>query len=140
MGKAGFHLNEKNDLNLRLGYNLARIQDFGKHDNEEGGGLGINVGYRHYLKEDRKGWFYEGKTSVWFMNIDWRDDIPLRTGSTYITVLQPTAVVGYAFKLSESFSLNTYAGFGYEINIISSGEDVGEGGISLLGFSLTKNF
>ncbi|WP_339608299.1 hypothetical protein [uncultured Roseivirga sp.] len=140
MAKTGFSLNDHNVLNARIGYNMARRKNFGKHDNEEGGGLGLNAGFRHYLKSVHTGFYYELKTSVWFLNIDWRDNNPNRTGSTSITVFQPTAMIGYDFSLNSKFSVGAYAGFGYEINVISSGEDVGQGGISLAGFSLSHKF
>ncbi|KYG79025.1 hypothetical protein [Roseivirga echinicomitans] len=138
MAKTAFNLNEHNVLNTRIGYNMARRQDFGEHDNEEGGGLGLNIGFKHYLKPASSGLYYELKSSIWFMNIDWRDNKPIRTGSTSITVFQPTAIAGYDFNLSSKVSFGLYAEFGYEINVISSGEDVGQGGISLVGFSLSR--
>tara|TARA_R110001592_G_scaffold40359_9_gene132612 strand:- start:1466 stop:2005 length:540 start_codon:yes stop_codon:yes gene_type:complete len=138
MAKTAFSLNEHNVLTTRIGYNMARRQDFGEHDNEEGGGLGFNVGFKHYLKPARSGFYYELKSSVWFMNIDWKDNSPNRTGSTSITVFQPTVMAGYDFNLNSKLSLGLYAGFGYEVNVISSGEDVGQGGMSLVGFSLSR--
>lgn len=138
MAKMAFPLKEHNALNVRVGYNMARRKDFGKHDNEKGGGLGLNAGFKHYLKPTNNGFYYELKTSFWFMNIDWADNDPYKTGSTFITVFQPTAMVGYDFPLSTKTFLGFYAGFGYEINVISSGEDVGQGGISLVGFSISR--
>jgi len=138
LAKTAFSLNEQNILNARIGYNMARRQDFGEHDNEEGGGLGLNVGFKHYLKPIHSGFYYELKSSIWFMNIDWRDNKPNRNGSTSITVFQPTAMAGYDFNLNSKLFLGLYAGFGYEINVISSGEAVGQGGISLVGLSLLR--
>lgn len=138
MAKANFNLNEKNQFTTKLGYNMARRQDFGEHDNEEGGGFGANLTVKHYLKENYLGWNYSLRASLWMMTINWRNNSPVQSGSTYITVLQPTISGGYDFALNSKLKLGLFVAFGYEINILSSGQDVGQGGISLIGFSLSQ--
>lgn len=124
-------------LTGKLGYNIARRQDFGEHDKEEGGGPGFTAAYKRYLKADKSGWFIERRLGFWFLDIDWQDNTPLRTGNTDITVLQPTLGAGYDFILNQSrLKLGLFAAFGYEANIITSGEEVGQGGISLIGISI----
>lgn len=137
MGKADFNLSENNQFTAKAGYNMARRQDFGEHDNEEGGGLGLNIAFKHYFKENYLGWNYSLRASLWMMTIDWRNDNPAQSGSTSITVFQPTISGGYDFALDPKLKLGLFVAFGYEINVISSGQEVGQGGISLAGFSLS---
>ena len=57
-------------------------------------------------------------------------------GNTDITVLQPTVAAGYDFLLKgEKIKLGVFVAAGYEVNIVTSGEEVGEGGISIIGAS-----
>uniref|UniRef100_UPI004048C4B4 hypothetical protein n=1 Tax=Roseivirga sp. TaxID=1964215 RepID=UPI004048C4B4 len=137
MGKADFNLSKNNQFTAKAGYNMARRQDFGEHDNEEGGGLGLNLAFKHYFKADYLGWNYSLRASLWMMTIDWSNDAPTQTGSTSITVFQPTLSGGYDFRLNPNLKLGLFVAFGYEINVISSGQEVGQGGISLAGFSLS---
>lgn len=130
----GFQASPKSEIIGSLGYNIARRQDFGVHDNEEGGGFGYAFAYKRYFKEGLKDWFLEAQTSFWYMNIDWTDNNPANSGSTEITVFQPTIGIGYDFQLKgDRLKIALKAAFGYEININTQGEEVGEGGISLFG-------
>ncbi|MFT6827223.1 MAG: hypothetical protein ACJAZV_000504 [Roseivirga sp.] len=138
MAKANFNLSEKNQFTTKVGYNMARRQDFGEHDNEEGGGLGANLAFKHYFKENYSGWNYSLRASLWMMTIDWSNNAPAQSGTTSITVFQPTISGGYDFALNPKLKLGIFVAFGYEINVISSGQDVGQGGISLLGFSISQ--
>lgn len=71
------------------------------------------------------------------MDIDWRDDAGPRAGSTDITVLQPTVQGGYDFSLGGGrFVLETTLAAGFEFNVRTDGEDVGEGPILLLGLGI----
>ncbi|OEK01695.1 hypothetical protein BFP97_09275 [Roseivirga sp. 4D4] len=133
--KANWAMSANSMLVGKLGYNIAMRQDFGKHDDEEGGGPGFTLAYKRYFKSGFSGWFLEGRASMWFLDIDWRDDQPLRSGNTDITVLQPTIGLGYDFLINDSIKLGLIGAFGYELNVATSGEPVGEGGISLLGIS-----
>jgi len=138
--RVGFQASPKSELIGSLGYNIAGRQDFGVHDNEEGGGLGYALAYKQYFKEGLKAWFVEAQTSFWQMDIDWTDNNPSNSGSTYITVFQPTIGFGYDFQLKgDRLKISLKAAFGSEININTQGEDVGEGGISLFGASLAYN-
>ena len=130
--------------NLRAGYNFARRRDLGEHDEENGGGLGISLGTRYYFKETYRGIFIGLRSDLWFLSIDWEDEIPNsdpRAGTTDITVLQPMGEGGYTFLLKQhNLALSLYISLGYEINVRTSGEAVGEGPISLLGFAFNKRF
>jgi hypothetical protein len=128
--------------NLRLGYNFARRRDLGEHDNEEGGGMGGGLGVRYFFKPQYQGLFLGLRMDLWKMDIDWRTDGPPGPsiiGNTEITVLQPLAEGGYAFTLADgNWVVVPKISLGYEINIKSEGEDVGEGAISLIGVSIQR--
>lgn len=135
--KAAWAVSTKSMLIGKVGYNMAMRQDFGKHDSEEGGGLGFTAAYKRYLKAGFSGWFVEARAGMWLLDIDWVDNSPSRSGNTNITVFQPTAGIGYDFKLNEHLKLGLNAAFGYEVNLATKGEPVGEGGISLIGISFS---
>ncbi len=136
--RADWPLSDKGLLVAKLGYNFAERQDFGKHDQEDGGGPGIAMGYKHYLKAGIKGWFAEARMSIWFLDIDWKDNVPAAMGNTDITVLQPTLAAGYDFLLKgEKIKIGFFVPAGYEVNLVTSGQEVGEGGISIIGASFT---
>lgn len=135
--KGDWAVSPKSMLIGKIGYNRAMRQDFGKHDSEEGGGLGFTAAYKRYLKAGFSGWFVEARAGMWFLDIDWRDDSPARFGNTDISVFQPTAGIGYDFKLNENLKLGLIAAFGYEVNVATKGDPVGEGGISLIGISFS---
>ncbi len=136
--KASWPLSDKGEFIGKLGYNIARRQNFGEHDKENGSGPGFTLAYKHYLKPDRYGWFAEVRMGTWFLDIDWQDNSPLRTGNSDISVFQPTAGIGYDFLLNDNkIKLGFIVAFGYEVNIVTSGEEVGQGGISLFGASLS---
>ena len=134
--KADWPLSNKGLLVAKVGYNIAERQDFGEHDQEDGGGLGLALGYKRYLKEGMQGLYAEARMSVWFLDIDWRNNTPAAMGNTDITVLQPTIAAGYDFLLKgEKIKLGIFVAAGYEVNVITSGEEVGQGGISIIGAS-----
>jgi len=135
--RADWPLNKKGLLVAKIGYNIAERQDFGEHDQEDGGGLGLAMGYKYYFKEGFKGLYTEARLSAWFLDIDWRNNSPAAAGNTDITVLQPTLAAGYDFLLKgDKVKLGLFAAVGYEINIVTSGEEVGQGGISIIGASI----
>jgi hypothetical protein len=145
-----YRLSERGELGLRAGYNFTDRGDFGEHDDEEGGGPGVGVAYRHHfapLDEDglnQDGWIAGANLDLWYLEIDWEDDpsptAPLgREGSTDVLVLQPTAELGYAWRLGSGTlrrgRLELTLALGAEINADTDGEDVGEGAIALLGIA-----
>tara|TARA_R110000868_G_scaffold235273_8_gene489137 strand:+ start:42712 stop:43275 length:564 start_codon:yes stop_codon:yes gene_type:complete len=138
------HLN----LNSQVGYNFTDRRDWGKHDSENGGGFGFGLGL------ERSGFLTERlsvilRTDLWFMDIDWRDTeficpfVPPCgnidfTGSSEITVLHPTFGFAYLIPITDRVYLKPSFTFGYEINIKTEGEDVGEGAILLVGFQFGR--
>lgn len=149
--RGGLELSSRQELSVRLGYNLTRRGDFGEHDNEEGGGPGFSLGYRYYIKDELDGFFLGARTNLWFMEIDWRDENRIVcgigpcpgdvSGTTDIIVLQPTAEVGYnLIGGRSSWLLAPVVAFGWEFNIRTEGETVGEGAILLGGLNISYLF
>ncbi len=134
--------------NLRFGYNLARRSDLGEHDDERGGGFGGSLGARYFFNREYSKFFVGLRTDIWWMEIDWTTidpdvniGLPIRTGETDITVLQPLIEGGYAFIFSEDkWAVIPKISLGFEINIRTKGEEVGEGAISLIGVSIHRRF
>jgi hypothetical protein len=136
-----FPLSDADALHAFAGYNFTDRRDFGKHENEEGGGPGFGLAWRHYFGKDHNGWHIGVRTDLWFLDIDWQDDSVARNGKTEITVLQPTAQGGYTWIFSDGrIAVSATAAFGAEINIKTAGEEVGEGAILLLGVGLGYRF
>lgn len=136
-------LSQDSVLTVRAAVNDTDRQDFGEFDNEEGDGVGGGVGYRQYFGPYFDGWMWGARVDLWDLEIDWRDDPPAvgaTSGTTDILVLQPTIEGGYTWWLDEerTWRLTASAGFGFEINVDTDGEDVGEGAIGLLGLTLTR--
>lgn len=141
--RAMHQLRQKSALMMRIGYNNAQRQDFGEHNDEQGGGPGMSLGYRYYLSDnDLSRFFVAARLGIWFMNINWKDERMgvEETGSTFIGVLQPTFAGGYQHVTKNKWSFGLSAAFGIEWNVISNGENVGQGGISILFISLSKRF
>jgi len=133
-------LSEHDTATLRLGYNDTNRRDYGEHDDEEGGGPGGGIGWRHYRGPEYTGWLYGARIDLWDLEIDWEEDDGSR-GTTDVLVLQPTVEGGYAFRLGDSpWRLELVAAFGAEVNVDTDGEDVGEGAIGLVGLTLTRAF
>jgi len=131
----------KTSLFLRAGANFANRKDFSLYnDNERGIGFGGSLGYRKHINLN-KGRIMAGiNTDLWNMWINWKNNIgePNQTqGRTYTLVLQPWLESGYFIWAKNSlFQVGVTAGFGREINIITTGKDVGQGWI----FSLLFQF
>lgn len=126
------HLNQKSSLLFRLGANITDRQDFSDENvTEEGSGFGGSAGFRKRYPWG-KGDFVAGfNTDVWSLNIDWTDigptDAPI-SGSTYILVVQPWLEAGYFLPIKNSKSqIGLTLGFGREINVITSDEEVAQG-------------
>jgi hypothetical protein len=130
----------RNEVNLRLGLNLFDHRDLGVQEEEIGGGGGGSLGYRRYFADGGTGFFLGARTDLWVNRNRWRDEIGTPTevsGTTNLLVVQPTAEAGYRLGLGESrWLLAPTLGFGFEVNVVSDGADVGQGAIVLLGVSL----
>jgi hypothetical protein len=140
-GHASLALSAADAIAVYLGYNVTDRGDFGEHDDEEGGGVGVGAAIRHSFGADGAGWHIGARTDLWFLDIDWSDAGGARVGMTEVTVLQPTARAGYAWLLSgKRLRLDATVALGAEINIRTRGEDVGEGVILLGGIGLSYRF
>lgn len=126
-------------INARVGYNVADRKDWGVQDNEVGQGAGFSIGYRYYLRSVVEGLFVGARADMWWLDIDWRDDIAGQQsmrGTSEITVFQPTLEIGYRSTFfNDRISLAPALALGREMNIKTKGAEVGQGGIVLLGFS-----
>jgi len=125
-------------IDFRLGYNSLDHRDLGVQENEEGGGFGGTIGYRYYFQPEHHKFFLGARTDLWFNSVDWINSTEF--GNTKITVLQPTAILGYLFLLNEKFVLTPTAALGAEINIKTEGAEVGQGAILLWGINLAYRF
>ncbi len=150
-----YALGNNSYITSRIGYNFTDRRNWGKHDNEEGGGPGFSLGYEY------KGLFSENvnlhiRSDLWFLDINWNNQVDIEKacegippglcypifprGKTKIIVLQPTVGLSYVTDLNNRFFLKPSLSFGYEINIQTKGEDVGEGAIILGGINLGYRF
>lgn len=127
----------------KLGINLADRHDWsGLNDDERGIGFGGSLGYRCFLRKDKSTPFIGTRGELYNTNIHWKNDIGKTTetsGTTKIIVYQPSFEVGYWFKPQNSkWSYTLSAGAGIEINILTRGRQVGEGGMWLSTFSILR--
>ncbi|MBO6573288.1 MAG: hypothetical protein JJ958_12695 [Balneola sp.] len=145
-----FNIGNNSYLTSRIGYNFTDRQDFGKNDNEEGGGPGFGIGYvrSDFISSDLS---VHIRTDLWFMDIDWRDSQTICgtvspcfeqdiNGTSEIIILQPTVGIEYNIPFSANLFLKPSLSIGYEINIKTKGREVGEGAILLIGLSLGRRF
>ena len=145
-----FNIGNNSYLTSWIGYNFTDRQDFGKNDNEEGGGPGFGIGYvrSDFISSDLS---VHIRTDLWFMDIDWRDSQTICgtvspcfeqgiNGTSEIIILQPTVGIEYMIPSSTNLFLKPSLSFGYEINIKTKGREVGEGAILLIGLSLGRRF
>ena len=140
----GYSLNEKEQIHTRVGYNIVRHRDLGEHEDERGGGFGGSFGYRYHFKAMTNSFFVGAKSDIWWNEVDWKDDIGQTTerrGSTNVTVLQPTAELGYALPIGQKRArLLLSLALGAEINVRTEGAEVGQGAILLIGATFYKQF
>ncbi|MDX1476663.1 MAG: hypothetical protein R3301_03120 [Saprospiraceae bacterium] len=133
-------LTDRASLTGRIGYNIVYHGDAGVHDDERGGGFGFSLGYRRHLGGALSRWFGEMRCDIWFNEIDWEDrsgDTVVAEGTSEVTVVQPTAKVGYRLAIGQGGTqLVPSLAFGAEINAQTKGAAVGQGAILLVGLSL----
>jgi hypothetical protein len=131
--------NNHHSFNARLATNITKRWDFsGLNDDERGIGYGGSLGYRYYLTPQCRGLYLGARTDLWFMQVNWEDSSELiSSGTTNITVVQPTFEIGYLFHFN-SWELGTAFVNGTEINVKTEGEPVGEGWITLWQLRISK--
>ncbi len=131
-------LGQAGSLEFRVGYNIVDHRDLGIQDDEKGGGVGASIGYSHSIW---KGVRLGARADVWWNSIDWKMDpgtIMEVGGTTEVTVFQPTATLDYPINLG-AWSLVPRIAFGAEINVKTTGEEVGQGAILLGGVSILRS-
>ena len=128
-------------IHLRAGANIFNHRNWGKHFTEKGNGYGFSVGYKRYFQPGHERWFLGARSDLWFNKVNWTKDIalPPYSGTTTITVIQPTAEVGFTF-VKNTFYFSPTLALGFEINTNTVGEPTGEGAIVLLGLHTGLRF
>jgi len=131
-------------VHFRLGYQRIRHEDFGVHDDERGNGRGFSLGYSWFLKPGGfKGWSFGVRSDLWFNTLDWIDnegEPDEMSGTTDVVVLQPTVDAAYRWRISDNYFVMPSIAAGFEINVDTDGEDVGEGFILLVGIVAGYSF
>ncbi len=142
-GHFEFGLGQHHALAFRAGVNIFDHRDLGVQEEEKGSGPGFTVGYNYYFNPTHQGWFLGIRNDFWFNSVDWRNNLGSASetsGNTQIVVMQPTAIAGHLFILNNQWVVTPTLAFGYEINVVEEGEDVGEGAILLWGVNLGYRF
>jgi hypothetical protein len=120
-------------IHIHAGINASDRRDWGKHALERGAGFGAGVAGHRYRGAERTGPWIGARLDFWAMTIEWAD--PTRSGETTMTVMQPTARVGWTLPaIGKEFDFS--ASLGMEMNLNTSGEAVGEGAVFLLGIAV----
>jgi hypothetical protein len=137
--RADLYLGKHTNWNFRIAYNDIDRKDFSTlNDTEVGGGLGASLGYRYYFGK-RKGIFVGGRADVWGLRIDWTDasnPVTMQSGTTNITVLQPTIEVGYQFFIKKHWVIAPAFTNGYELNVVTKGDEVMGSFVTLIGVNV----
>lgn len=128
----------------KLGINIANRHNWsGLNDNEEGTGYGGSLGYRFLFKSNQNTFFIGTRGELYYTSINWQNDIGTpeeTTGSTKILVYQPSLEFGYwVHSKNKKWSAVLSAGVGAEINLITKGKPVGEGGMYLSAVSVYRS-
>ncbi len=137
---ANFLITPRHIINVRTATNITNRHDWsGKNDNEKGKGYGGSLGYRYIFTPDKNSFYIGVRADLWRMKIDWENYVGTLSeikGRTKIWIFQPSAEFGYKIiSNNEKWNLLFSSGVGKEINIRTSGKEVGEGGMWLLGAS-----
>ncbi|MCF8238228.1 MAG: hypothetical protein K9I85_08745 [Saprospiraceae bacterium] len=135
----GCSLGTNGALEARIGYNFIDHRDQGVQDDEKGGGFGGSIGYTYRIWNLLR---LGARADVWWNTIDWKMDpgTPLEiTGTTKVTVFQPTLTLDYPIPLGNWVLIPRIA-FGAEINVQTDGEKVGQGAILLGGVGFARVF
>jgi len=124
-------------VSFRIAANIFDHRDLGVQEKEKGNGLGFSLGYHRNIIKNNDHLILGIKSDFWWNSNDWENSPgsgkPI-SGTSDIVVIQPTAELGYLIGSKENkFNLIPSIAFGFEINVETKGEPVGEGLILLLG-------
>jgi len=127
-------------LRFRIGGNFANREDFsGFNDDEVAKGFGGSFGLVKYVPYWKGNIVFGASLDTWNMWTKWKDGLNTinpTSGTTYNLVIQPWVNAGFLYDLSNQWNAGISLGFGREINVITSGEDVGEGWMGIATFSI----
>ena len=127
-------------LRFRLGGNFANREDFsGFNDDEVAEGFGGSFGFVKYVSYWKGNFIFGASLDTWNMWTKWKDGINTSnptSGTTYNLVIQPWVNAGYLYNLSNKWNAGISVGLGREVNVITRGENVGEGWMGIATFSL----
>lgn len=134
---AMYFLGKRDVLVGKLSVNFANRHGWsGLNDDEKGTGIGVSVGYRYLLKEKPNTFFIGVRSELYTIKINWKNNIGLpaeTSGSTRTIVFQPSIEAGYLIRpVSKNWVYTFSGGAGREINVVTKGRPVGQGGIWLL--------
>lgn len=133
-----------------LGKNIARRQDFGKNEREEGEGYGFSIFYlssfsdllqnfgNDFLRKFADNIFIGARVDYWDLRIYWEDGG--EKGYSDIIVFQPTAELGVQWDVFASFKCRFSVAGGIELNLIEDGRPVGQGPIGLVRFAFLNTW
>lgn len=129
-------LNEKSSILYRLGVNIIDRQDFSdENDDETGFGYGGSIGYRLHFPSGNNEFIAGINLDLWNTRIDWQDNLDSvnpTSGTTDTFVVQPWLEGGYFLNFNNNSKLGLTIGLGQEINVITNGDEVGQGLIGTL--------
>ena len=127
-------------INFNIGYNRFSHPRWGVHDVEHGGGPGVSVGYRYYIRWGLKRYFVGGNVGLWYNRAQWKDneDTPKETsGNSNLLTLHYIAETGYCWIIKNlPFGIAPYFAIGAKRNVKTDGDDIREGVLFILGINL----
>jgi hypothetical protein len=133
-------INDDWALRFRIGGNFANRRNLsGFNDDEVAKGFGGSFGLIKYVSYWNGDFIFGASIDTWNMWTKWKDGIKTSnpiSGTTYNLVLQPWVNAGYLYNFSNKWNAGLSIGFGREINIITHGENVGEGWMGIATISL----
>ena len=140
MVTANIFIKEDLALRFRLGGNFANRDDFsGFNDDEIANGFGGSFGVLKYVPYWKGNFIFGASMDTWNMWTDWKDELNSvnpTSGTTYNLVIQPWINAGYLYNLSSKWNTGISVGLGREINVITRGDNVGEGWMGIATISL----
>ena len=140
---ANYRITPKHILNTRIAINIANRHNWsGLNDDERGVGYGGSIGYRYLFHPSKNSFFIGTRGDLFRSVIKWKNKpgTPQETsGSTTIIVYQPSAELGYWLNTAHDKLHIVFAGgAGKEINVKTTGREVGQGGMWLLSISMFR--
>lgn len=130
---AAFNSRMHHSLLVQFGYIKADRKDKGEKDEETGSGWGGGLGYRYYFRPHPHKLFIGLKADIYKMKIDWADGI--LTGQSRTWMLQPSLELGYTIVVNDQGFITPFIASGYQANVKTEGDKVGQGLVPIIGIS-----